>query len=95
MEISNGMGMRKTNILIVDAFPIWREGIKSAISANKDIDVAMESVDVAAIRSAVNEGLVNFAIVDLEVPNGEWAGNDTFAQESGFPSSCARHQCSP
>lgn len=71
MESIQELKNRTTNVLIVDAFPVWREGIKSVISSNENVEIVLETVDVASIRSAVTNGLVNFAIIDLEVPKGD------------------------
>lgn len=71
MESFQELRTQTTKVLIVDSFPVWREGIKSVVSANENIEVALESVDVSRIRSAVTDGLVNFAIIDLEVPRGD------------------------
>jgi len=60
-----------TKVLIVDAFPVWREGLKNIICANKNIEVVLESVDVVSIRSLLVNGEINFAILDLEIPGGD------------------------
>lgn len=60
-----------THVLIVDAFPIWREGIKRTIAANAEFEVVLESVEEGEVRSAVSIGSVDLAILDLDIPGGD------------------------
>ncbi len=60
-----------TNVVIVDPFPIWREGIRSTISANKDFRIILESVEAAEVRPVVESGAADLAILALSIPGGD------------------------
>lgn len=60
-----------TNVIIIDAFPVWREGIKGTIAAGKDIRIILESVDHGELRSAVSGGTADLVILDLDIPGGD------------------------
>ncbi len=59
------------NILLIDAFPLWREGAKHAIAQKKEMHVAAETTEVQAIRSAVATASVNLVLLDLDIPGGD------------------------
>lgn len=60
-----------TNVIIVDAFPVWREGIKGTIVAEGDIRFVLESTDHGKVRSAVASGSIGLVILDLDIPGGD------------------------
>lgn len=59
-----------THVMLVDAFPIWRQGIRSTISIQKDFEVILESVEEHEIRSVISRGDADIVILDLDIPGG-------------------------
>lgn len=60
-----------TNVVIIDVFPVWREGIKGTILADKDVRIILESVDRSKLRSTISSGAADLAILDLDIPGGD------------------------
>lgn len=59
------------DILLVDAFPLWREGAKKAISGENGTKVAIETTEIPVIRSALTNKTANFVLLDLDLPTGD------------------------
>ncbi len=70
MESLQELARANTNVVVVDAHPIWREGIRSAISSDKDIEVILESDKETEVRRAIASGAVDLVILDLDIPGG-------------------------
>ncbi len=58
-------------VLIVDAFPIWRDGVRAVMSAGKSIETIIETVEQNQIRSIIEKRGVDLVILDLNIPGGD------------------------
>lgn len=70
-ESSQELGKTMQRVLIVDAFPIWRDGVRAVISAGKNFDTIIETVEEAQIRSVIEKRGVDLVILDLNIPGGD------------------------
>ncbi len=66
--VKSGAENQMRKVLLVDAFPIWREGIKDSLTGGLDLEIVLESTDRGAIHSAVSKGEIGLVIMDLNIP---------------------------
>ncbi len=60
-----------TRLLVIDAFPIWREGIKAVLSGDRDIEFLLEFPDAGNVQEKVMNHGADLAVLDVEVPMGD------------------------
>lgn len=58
-------------VMILDAFPVWREGIKSILCTDHEFEITLESTEESLVRSDLANGTSDLAILDLDIPGGD------------------------
>ncbi len=58
------------NVIIVNAFPVARKGIKDSLCRNKSISVILESTEESEIRETLLKEKVDLVILDPDIPRG-------------------------
>jgi two-component system, NarL family, nitrate/nitrite response regulator NarP len=59
--------MRRTRILVADATPIFRTGVRNLLVRESDFDVA-EADDLHDVEAEIELGCPDIALIDLELP---------------------------
>ena len=59
--------MRRTRVLIADAVPIFRAGVRNLLSRESDFEV-VEATDLDGVRGAIAVRCPDIALVDLDLP---------------------------
>ncbi len=58
-------------VMILDAFPVWREGIKSILCTDHEFEVTLETPDESLVRAELARRNSDLAILDLDIPGGD------------------------
>ncbi len=58
------------NVVIVNAFPVSRKGIRDTLCKSKNISVILESVEEMEIRQTIMKEKVDLLVLDPEIPKG-------------------------
>jgi len=61
--------MPKLRIAICDDHPVFRSGLKGLLSAEEDIDVAVEAGSIAELEPILASNPVDLLILDVELPD--------------------------
>ncbi len=63
------MLMPKLRIAICDDHPVFRSGLKGLLSAEEDIDVAVEAGSIAELEPLLASNPVDLLVLDVELPD--------------------------
>lgn len=56
------------NVVIVNAVPLSRKGIRDTLIEDKNISVVLESIEESEIRQIISKGKVDLVVLDLAIP---------------------------
>jgi DNA-binding NarL/FixJ family response regulator len=61
-------------VIIVNAFPVLRKGVKDILSENENVSVVLESVEESEVRRTILKEKVDLVVMDLEIPGNDGLG---------------------
>lgn len=59
---------KKISVILVDDHPIFRDGLKSLLTTEPDIEVTGEAGDASALMTLLTDGLPDVIIMDITLP---------------------------